>query len=279
MAAIAEMEPSPRGAYCGAIGVVRPGGYAQFNVAIRTVSLNGGQACCGIGSGITYDSSPTAEYEEWLVKRRFLLRASAHFQLLETLRLEDGVYWLLPGHLARLGASAQHFGFPCDEATVRRALAATAAAYAAGAWRVRLCLNRQGQPRLETFALESPPSEVPVALGVAPVDSRDEFLQHKTTERVAYRPHEPRAGCFDTLLWNERGEITEFTRGNVVVELDGRRLTPHLACGLLPGVLRADLLARGEIVEAVIRREDLTRATGLWFINSVRGMLPARLQP
>ncbi|CAB1367830.1 aminodeoxychorismate synthase component I [Denitratisoma oestradiolicum] len=278
MAAIAEREVSPRGAYCGAIGLVAPGGHARFSVGIRTVSLDRGLARCGIGSGVTWDSRPADEYEEWLVKRRFLLRASAHFELLETLRLENGAYWLLPGHLARLGASAEHFGFAWDEGAVRQALETMAANHGAGTWRVRLLLDRQGRPRLEIFALEPTPPEIVIALAYGPVDSGDEFLRHKTTERGAYGSHEPQQGTFDTLLWNERSEITEFTRGNVVVELEGRRVTPFLIGGLLPGVLRADMLARGEIVEAVIRREDLARATGLWFINSVRGMLPARLE-
>ena len=79
------------------------------------------------------------------------------------------------------------------------------------------------------------------------------------------------------LLWNERGELTEFTRGNLVVEIDGRRLTPPVSSGLLPGVLRAELLEAGEIEEAVLRREDLGRASRLALINSVRGWIDVEL--
>ena len=109
MAAIAALEPSPRGAYCGAIGLIRPGGHATFNVGIRTVTLDcrNGKAECGLGSGITWESSVLEEYAEWLVKRRFLLRASAGFELFETLRLEMGSYTLLERHLARLQSSAE----------------------------------------------------------------------------------------------------------------------------------------------------------------------------
>ena len=85
--------------------------------------------------------------------------------------------------------------------------------------------------------------------------------------------------AFDILLWNERGEVTEFTRGNVVVSLDGKLLTPPLACGLLPGVLRAELLEQNVIAEAIIRREDLARARTIWFINGVRGWLRAEIIP
>lgn len=277
MAAIQVLEDTPRGAYCGALGLIRPGGHATFNVGIRTVVLdriNHG-AGCGVGSGIVFDSTGPDEYAEWLVKRRFLLRATAHFELLETLRLEDGRYLRPERHRARLAASADHFGFPFDPARLERALAELAARHSAGRWRVRLRCNRHGDICAEAFALEGTPAEIVVALAATPIRGTPEFLAHKTTERSAYAGFAPPAGCFDTLLWNVHGELTEFTRGNVVVELDGRRLTPPLACGLLPGVLRAELLACGEIEEAVIRRAELARATGLWFINSLRGQLPA----
>lgn len=279
MQEIARIEESPRGIYCGALGLIRPGGAASFSVAIRTVALDRAQgtAECGIGSGITADASAEGEYAEWLVKRRFLLRASAGFDLIETLRLGDGDFWLLPRHLERLEASAEHFGFPLNEDSIVAALEATAAEHPVGIWRVRLLLDRHGAPKTECTALPATPEEVAVALAASPIDADDEFLRHKTTQRQVYAPHAAPPGAFDTLLWNARGEITEFTIGNVVVEIDGRRLTPPVSCGLLPGVMRAELLARGEIEEGVVAVDDLTRATGLWFINSVRGRVPARL--
>ncbi|HEX8990002.1 MAG TPA: chorismate-binding protein [Rhodocyclaceae bacterium] len=277
MRAIAQLEDAPRGAYCGAIGLLRPGGQATFSVAIRTVALDmlRGEAECGVGSGIVLDSTPAGEYAEWLVKRRFLLRATADFELIETLRLEAGGYWLRQRHRDRLRASAAHFGFACDEPRIDAALDELAAAHPQGAWRVRLLLDRGGAARCEAFALEASPPAMRYALAADPIDSGDEFLAYKTTRREVYARRAPPPGCDDTLLWNERGELTEFTRGNVVVELDGRRLTPPLGCGLLAGVLRAELLARGEIAEGMVRVDDLRRATGVWFINSVRGMLPA----
>lgn len=275
MAAIAALEDAPRGAYCGAIGVIRPGGHASFSVGIRSVVVDErrGHAECGIGSGIVFDSTVEQEYGEWLVKRRFLLRATADFKLLETLRLEGGAYRLRERHLERLCASAGHFGFPCDPARVEAALDTLAARLPTEAWRVRLLLDRHGAVATEPYALEAVPGPLRFVIAAAPVDSSDEFLRHKTTQRAVYQAHVPPAGCFDTLLWNERGELTEFTRGNLVVEIAGRRVTPFVACGLLPGVLRAELLARGEIHERVVHRDELAQATGIWFINGVRGML------
>lgn len=279
MAAIAALETAPRGAYCGALGLIRPGGHATFNVGIRTVTLDrqASRAECGIGSGIVSDSQAEAEYAEWLAKRRFLLRATAGFALLETLALDDGAFVLLEGHLARLSASAEHFGFPCERARVLRHLEALAAAHPVGRWRVRLLLDRQGRLQSEAFPLAPTPQEATVVLASRPIVAEPEFLCHKTTERSAYAPFSPPPGVFDTLLWNARGEITEFTRGNVVVELDGERLTPPVAAGLLPGVLRAELLARGEIVTRHLRIADLARADALWFINSVRGWVRVKL--
>lgn len=279
MRAIATLETTPRGAYCGAIGVIRPGGHATFNVGIRGVTLDAatGGAECGIGSGITSDATAAGEQAEWLVKRRFLLRAAANFELLETLPLTEGDLPEAGRHLDRMAASAEHFGFAFDRAATHGALTALATVHPHGRWRVRLCVDRQGAVRSECLALDAAPGCVSVALAASAVDSSDEFLRHKTTRRAAYDAHAPAPGIFDTLLWNERGELTEFTRGNVVAEFDGRRLTPPAVCGLLPGVLRGMLLESGDIEEGVLRKEDLPRATRLWFVNHLRGMIEARV--
>ena len=122
MSAIAELEDLPRGIYCGAIGVLQPGGDAVFSVGIRTVAVSGGFATCGLGSAITIDSTVEGEYAEWMAKRRFLLRATAPFQLLETLRLENRQYPRLNAHLHRLQNSAAWFGFKLDELSLRQSL-------------------------------------------------------------------------------------------------------------------------------------------------------------
>ena len=72
------------------------------------------------------------------------------------------------------------------------------------------------------------------------------------------------------ILWNEKGEITETAIANIVVEIEGRMLTPKLECGLLPGTLRSHLLAKGEISEQVIPLEMLKECDRIFRINSVR---------
>ncbi|MFN6962049.1 MAG: aminotransferase class IV, partial [Rhodocyclaceae bacterium] len=125
---------------------------------------------------------------------------------METLALEDGNYVLLERHLARLCASAEHFGFPCDRGSIGAALAAASATHPRGAFRVRLLLDRQGKARAEAHPLEPTAEPAAVVLADRPIEAEAEFLLHKTTERSAYAPFSPPPGVFDTLLWNARGE-------------------------------------------------------------------------
>ena len=285
MRLINALEPEPRGIYCGAIGVVQPGGAATFNVPIRTLALRGlekdGVATthvrCGIGSGITADATAAGEWDEWRHKRAFVDRASQSFELLETLRLEDGVLVDVDAHLARMAGAAAHFAFAPPTASARAALDALRAAHASGAWRVRLLASRAGAARAQAFALAPTPTPVRVRLAERPLaGSSGEFVRFKTTQRAHYDAFAPTTDdVFDTLLWNERGELTEFTRGNVALRIAGRWLTPPLASGLLPGIGRARLLREGRIEEALLSREDLARAEALAFFNSLRGWLPA----
>ncbi len=278
MRLIHALEGQPRGVYCGAIGVVRPGGHATFNVAIRTVTVQQGQLRCGIGSGITSDATAEGEWREWRHKRAFLDRASQPFELLETLRLEDGQLHEAARHLARMARAARHFGFACDQPALQAALAREAAQHPHGLRRLRLLLAAGGKVQAESYPMEPAPARARVQLAAQPIDAPDEFIRHKTTRRAHYEALAPRdPAVFDTLLWNARGELTEGTRCNVAVKLDGRWLTPALACGLLGGVGREIWLEQGRIAEAVIPVEALQRAEGLAVFNSLRGWIEAEL--
>jgi para-aminobenzoate synthetase/4-amino-4-deoxychorismate lyase len=275
MRLISRLESSPRGVYCGAVGLVGPGGDATFNVPIRTVVVDAaeGTAEYGTGGGVTWDSTPGGEYEEALEKARLLAEDPTDFELLETVRLEGGRYHLLEEHLARLKSSARYFDFRASEQRVREALAEHASAHTGSTpRRVRLLVSRDGGVRVESRELEETRGAQRVALARTPVDRRERFLQHKTTRRGVYESRRAeRPGVFDVLLWNEQGELTEFTNGNVVVELDGGRWTPPRDCGLLAGTLRGALLGASEISERVLAKEDLARASRVWLVNGVRG--------
>jgi para-aminobenzoate synthetase / 4-amino-4-deoxychorismate lyase len=300
MQIIHELEPGLRGWYTGALGLLQPGGVTTFNVPIRTVSftradgaapadhaINGpGSAECGVGSAITLDATPAAEMDEWRAKVRFLSRAQAPIEALETLRLEDGVWAREWRHLARLHRTLRHFNLQASLDKARERLAAIASAHPTGLWRVRITLGRQGEWTQDVQPLVHDDSPVQVALARTPVDTRGpdaEFLQHKTTRRAVYQTHldHKPAGCFDVLLYNRAGELTEGCLTNLAVQLEpeGPWLTPSLEAGLLPGVLREELLEQGRIREARLLINDLRRAHALAVFNSVRGWREARLAP
>jgi len=198
------------------------------------------------------------------------------FELLETIRWtpRDGWY-LLDRHLARLEGSARHFQFACSPAVIRATLD-RAVASAGGPLRVRLRVAEDGTVRVEQTPLEIVERRMTLRFATGPIDPADVFLFHKTTNRAVYdRARLP--DCDDVVLWNPAGEVTETTIANLVVELGDRRVTPPIACGLLPGTLRAELLATGEVSEARVTIEQTRQASRLWLVNSVRGWCPAAL--
>jgi len=283
MKIIDELENSPRQIYTGCIGFVSPGPEAAFNVAIRTllIDTHTGMAELGVGSGITYDSSPEAEYRECLLKAQFLSQNRPDFALLESILYEgDAGYFLLDRHLARLADSADYFGFQFNENEIRAALQKAAENLTNGKFKIRLLLNRDGSPQIAHTALAelSPRSLLRVTIAREPVNSRDVFLFHKTTHREVYETRKAsRPDCDEVLLVNERGELTESTLANLVVRWGGNDYTPSVECGLLAGTFRAELLALGKLSERVLRPGDLRQAEAIFLINSVRGRMPVQL--
>jgi para-aminobenzoate synthetase/4-amino-4-deoxychorismate lyase len=283
MEIIAGLEGAPRGAYCGAVGWIGPNGSegrrASFNVAIRTVTVDAetGIAEYGVGGGITYDSSATAEYDEVLAKARVLADRRPAFDLIETMRRDPGgAVWRLEEHLVRLRGSAAFFGFTFDEADTRHAIDQAGVGVDVDVdqpIRLRVVLARNGRVRVTAARLDDGSAEpVRVAVDDRPVDPTDVFLFHKTTMRSRYEEATARhPDADDVILVNDRGEITEASSSNVAVRLDGRWWTPPLDAGLLPGTERAALLAAGTVAERPIGLADLERAEGIAVFNSVRG--------
>ncbi|MCW5950791.1 MAG: bifunctional anthranilate synthase component I family protein/class IV aminotransferase [Propionibacteriaceae bacterium] len=282
MQLIAELEAQPRGWYCGALGVIRPGGEAIFNVPIRTVERHGGQLDYGIGSGIVADSEPAAELAEWRAKARFL--GGEPFAALETLLLADGRYPRLDEHLGRLARSDAELGLGIDLDQVKAALerARLASPPAGRRSRVRLTA-RAGSVQARTTLAGEFPAPLPLAVADRPldVDGLRPVVVHKTTWRSHYddlRARRPE-GAADVICHTPEGLVTEATLGNLAFHLDGRWVTPPAKAGLLPGVEREARLADGTLVEAEVRIDDLPRAREVAFLNAVRGWHPAVLLP
>lgn len=283
MQIIAELESTPRQIYTGSIGHLAPGRHAQFNVAIRTVLLDqaSGQAEYGLGGGIVWDSTSADEYAEALLKARLLTDPPPEFSLLETLRWTPAEGWFLrEQHLARLLASAAYFGFPANQENLAAWLEAFAREFDSPQ-RVRLLLARDGQLTGESAPLspESLSKPVTAALAASPIQSSEIFLFHKTTRRALYESAKAaRPEAEDVLLYNEHGELTEFTIGNLVVEMAGKVFTPPLECGLLAGTFRAHLLETGRVQERRMLTSELANCTQVFRVNSVRGWQAVHLE-
>ncbi len=290
MELLASAERDARGAYCGAIGRIDADGNAAFNVAIRTVRLtpieNGqGSAVLGIGSAVVADSEAMSERRECEVKAGFLRRAAPEltapaFDLIETMRFEpESGIALLEGHLARMKASAAALGFAFDRHALRNQIQALCFELDAPA-RVRLLVARSGASALETTPLPAPLGEpVQVAALPHPLDPSDWRLAHKTSDRGFYEDALAAARAFgaeEALLVRGDGRVTEGSWTSVFADgPDGVLLTPPTTLGLLPGVLRAQLIAEGRAREAEVTMDDLTH--GFWIGNALRGLMRAVL--
>jgi para-aminobenzoate synthetase/4-amino-4-deoxychorismate lyase len=279
MEVIAELEQEPRGLYCGAIGVFEPDGSADFNVSIRTLTIEGREGRLGIGGGIVADSQADAEYEECRIKARFFEEGRPPLSLIETLRYDPAEGFARESlHLARMALSAGAFGIAFDEQVARHALR-EAVRNAAGALRVRLQLNEDG-----SFAASAAPL-VPLTAAtvwsyrISPhrVQSADVLARHKTNWRTLYdegRAAANHEGCDEVVYLNERGEVVEGSTTNMFLRIGGRLVTPALSCGPLEGCLRRALLEAGECAEAVIHVSDLEKGE-VYLGNSLRGLIRA----
>jgi len=266
-----ELESSPRGAYCGALGWFAPAPNnqfsARFNVAIRTLTIRGNQGELGIGGGVVQDSDGAGEYAECRLKARFFEQARRPIELIETLRHDRG-FVRLEAHLARMQNSAAVLGLSFDEAAARAALEEAIAGHT-GRVRVRLTLDEEGLHRATAHDLVPDPLHWTFRPAEWRTNSGDALLRHKTSWRELY--DQPHPDCDELVFCNERGELTEGARSNLFIRRGDVLLTPPLEAGLLPGVLRAELMAQGRAREAVLTPDDLDGEVYLG--NSLRGLI------
>jgi para-aminobenzoate synthetase/4-amino-4-deoxychorismate lyase len=298
---ISQLEQQPRGVYTGAIGFFSRE-ETVFNVAIRTLVLDGERGAMGVGSGIVIDSKPADEWRECLLKAEFLTQAAttpAHpapdsFSLVETL-IWRGEYPLIELHLDRLEDSAAYFAFPFNRAQTRTVLEAhfadslTGHPRAAGAdslsqthapHKVRLLLKSDGGLQITSEPIPAP-SNKPLRVRIAAqrIDPQDPMYFHKTAHRPLYAEAlqaATQAGYDDALFLNNRGEVTEAAIHNLFIEKDGNFLTPPIDCGVLPGIQRRHILETNPHArESILTIEDLHQAEAVYLCNAVRGLRPA----
>lgn len=202
------------------------------------------------------------------------------FSLIETMRWEPATGFMrLDQHLRRLSRSADALGFrqPQDvqeklkeKATGEKPL------------RVRLVSSFRGKVEVTSSAFEPQPADTlwRVRIARTRLNSEDALFRHKTSRREPYEAARAEFSAEDAdevLMLNERGEVCEGTITNVFVEgFDGILLTPPLASGLLPGVLRADLIRERKARSEPLKPADLV-GRPLYVGNSLRGLIRAEL--
>lgn len=280
---IHELESGPRGIYTGAIGYFAPKKKAVFNIAIRTLVIKDGQGEMGSGGGIVWDSDADSEYQECLLKGDFLTKAPGTFELLETM-LWDKEFFLLDEHLARLEASARHFGYVIRTDELRQRLQEAAKKFMLGEkYRVRITYNAWGETTIQFREIDAAQQDnVRVLVSSSRTDSHNPFLYHKTTRRNFYDTQHAEAvakGFADVVFLNEKGEVTEGAISNIFIQKKGRLLTPPVKCGLLNGLYRQYMLRLNpHAAEAILSIDDLKAADEIFICNSVRGLRKVDLE-
>lgn len=280
MSHIAQLEKTPRGIYTGAIGYIAPNRKAQFSIAIRTSSVDkaAGSARYGAGGGIVWDSTPAQEYLEMQAKTRILgtLQEQQNMELFETLRWTPSEgFSRLQRHLRRMAKSAAVFGYPMDEQQAEVALQQAVNGSTTPALRVRLSLTVEGDYKVDTAELPSDSqfrNSQAICLATTPVCSTDLYLIHKTSHRHVYdRAATEVPTDVEPILFNELGEITESSIANVVYKFGDDWFTPPVESGLLPGILREELLEQGKVKQRKLLTDELAEVSEIQLVNDLRG--------
>ena len=276
MEIIREMESSPRGVYCGAIGHFAPDGSARFNVAIRTLTIAGGQGELGIGGAVVHDSNFSDEYAECLLKARYYEAARKPLELIETLRHAPGEgFTRLDLHLSRMKNSAAAFGLTFDREAAMQALQSAILEMPA---RIRLTLNEDGQFNATSAPLSAEaPSQWKFAISPIRIASADALHRHKINWREIYDGEFKRlsAECDEVIFLNEKDEVVEGSRTNIFARIGGKLFTPPLSSGALDGRLRRELIEKNECAERTLTLSDLASAEEIYLGNSLRGLIRA----
>lgn len=265
---IDDIETHDRGVYCGAIGYMSPSEMV-FSVPIRILQKDhkNNQWCYKSGGGITWDSNPFDEWQEVLLKAKFL---TLEYQLIETMRVLNGKILYLQEHLERLRNSASHLGFAYKEITFPKIENGI----------IRVLLYKDGSYKIAIHDFKEHQNNK-VCIAQHAVHSQERFLYHKTTIRPWYdatKTKIERNELYDEIFLNERNEITEGSRSNVVIEKNGILYTPPLHSGVLNGILRSVLVANKQCLEQTLYVQDLLEADKIFCINSVRGMVEVELE-
>ena len=269
MEIIKNLEPQPRGVYCGTIGLLLPNGRRIFNVAIRTIQLHQGKAIYGVGGGITWDSTWESEYREVHQKAAVLYRKQARFKLISTGKISQKQLQFEDQHLERLTKASRYFAYPLDPKKLRQKIEEECQVCDVNQdYRLRIGLSKSGEIELSRQILAPlSPSFCKARLCLQEADLNQSFTYFKTT----HRPHLS-LGEQEIIYHNVVGELLETSIGNLVLKINGKLYTPPISLGILPGIYRQHLLERGQVEEKVLTLADLNQAEAIYGCNAVRGL-------
>ena len=269
MEIIHKTEKTPRGVYCGTIGILLPKGKRIFNVAIRTLQMQGNQAIYGVGGGITWDSKWESEYQETKQKSAVLYRQEPRFELLTTGRIHQGELTFLEQHLTRLREASRYFAYPYDEQKLLKELQEELAHLESNLdYRCRIALQKNGTFHLVITELtDLPASYLQAQLTEQKLDLATPFTYFKTSQRdhLSQSNHEQ-------IFHLPDGTLLETTIGNLVLEIEGQRYTPPAHLPLLDGIYRRHLLETQQVEEKLLTLNDLTDADRIYACNALRGL-------
>lgn len=267
MKVISDVEKGSRGIYCGAIGMISPE-ETIFSVPIRILQKNNQQKSFKyrVGGAIVWDSDIQDEWEETLTKTKFL---NDEFQIIETMYVKNGKILFENEHFERMQKTATHFGFKFTRPKFENLQDGM----------LRILLDKDG--KFQTELKEIKPSKA-FKIQISPIvqNSKNEFLYYKTTYRPWYFDSFQKiknGEVFDEIYFNEKGELTEGARSNIVLQIDRKQFTPPVSSGLLNGIYRQKLLDNGECEEKILYKSDIERAEKIFCVNSVRGMVEVKL--
>lgn len=269
MEIIHKTEKAPRGVYCGTIGILLPKGKRIFNVAIRTLQMQGNQAIYGVGGGITWDSKWESEYQETKQKSAVLYRQEPRFELLTTGRIHKGELTFLEQHLTRLREASRYFAYPYDEPKLLKELQEELARLESNLdYRCRIALHKNGTFHLVITELtDLPASYLQAQLIEQKLDLATPFTYFKTSQRdhLSQSNHEQ-------IFHLPDGTLLETTIGNLVLEIEGQLYTPPAHLPLLDGIYRRHLLETQQVEEKLLTLNDLELADRVYACNALRGL-------